>query len=62
MYSCKSHGFNLNVYYLVLTQDVINEMHNAHLKVAAWTVNSQNLIDQLVNMGIDYILTDGPTT
>ena len=44
----------------VITNQFIGAAHQRHLKVAVWTVNSEENMRQLINMGVDGILTDYP--
>ena len=44
----------------VITDQFIDAVHQRHLKVAVWTVNSEENMRQLITMGVDGILTDYP--
>ncbi|WP_025724698.1 glycerophosphodiester phosphodiesterase [Acholeplasma granularum] len=53
------YHLELSLYHEAITKDIIEEMHKNNLKVAAWTVNNLTSIERLVEIGIDYITTDG---
>ena len=44
----------------VITNQFIDAVHHRHLKVAVWTVNSEEDMKQLIDLGVDGILTDYP--
>ena len=44
----------------VITNQFMGAAHQRHLKVAVWTVNSEENMKQLITMGVDGILTDYP--
>ncbi len=47
-------------YYRLLTKKKIEELHQKGLKVFTWTVNDTEKMQQLLNWGIDSIITDFP--
>ena len=51
----------LGVYYPLLTQKIIKNCHRYGLPVSAWTVNDDQEITQLINWGVDAVITDFPT-
>jgi glycerophosphoryl diester phosphodiesterase len=50
------------VYYRNVTPDVVTELHNAGLKVDAYTANHQDAWDALAQAGVDWIMTDNLRT
>ena len=42
----------------VLDNNLIKNAHSKNLKVHAWTINSQETMESLINMKIDGIMTD----
>lgn len=51
----------LGIYYLLLSQSVIQHCHRYGLPVSAWTVNDIEVIKQLVKWQVDVIITDIPS-
>ncbi|MDN3504399.1 MAG: glycerophosphodiester phosphodiesterase family protein [Rhabdochlamydiaceae bacterium] len=43
-----------------LTQDQVNKAHQKGIKVAVWTVNSQNDMEKMIQWKVDAIITDHP--
>ena len=52
---------HIGVYYPLLNQSVIKDIHRYGLSVSAWTVNDINAIKQLVAWQVDVIITDIPS-
>lgn len=52
---------HLGVYYPLLNQSVIKDIHRYGLPVSAWTVNDIDAIKQLVKWQVDVIITDIPS-
>jgi glycerophosphoryl diester phosphodiesterase len=42
------------------SRELISEVHEEGLKVFAWTVNEENEIERLLDLGVDGIITDYP--
>lgn len=56
-------GFTPEIYspnYRLLTANVVDEAHDRGMKVIPWTVNETTLMDSLLQMGVDGIITDYP--
>src|SRR5690554_4224606 len=53
------YGFDMNIHHHSLFNDLIDFIHDHHLKVNCWTVNSKNDAEKYIEMGIDFITTDG---
>ncbi|MCB0663874.1 MAG: hypothetical protein KDC24_14095 [Saprospiraceae bacterium] len=47
-------------YYLLCTKDMVTKAHDMGMKVIPWTVNDQEAMQQLKDMGVDGIITDFP--
>lgn len=52
------HRFDLDVYYRVLTEEVVSRFHDAGLCVNCWTVNHRSDATRLISWGVDYITTN----
>ena len=50
----------VNIFYPFINKRLIDKMHREHKKVFAWTVNQPKTAQQLMDMGIDGIVTDYP--
>lgn len=50
----------LNQYYEVITPDLVQALHRRRKRIAAWTVNQPEVIDRLLDMGVDAIISDYP--
>lgn len=56
-------SFQPNIYscfYELLTQDAIIALHAKGMKVIPWTVNNREVMEELIAMGVDGIITDYP--
>ncbi len=56
-------GFTPEIYspnYRLLSANVVDEAHDRGMKVIPWTVNETTLMDSLLQMGVDGIITDYP--
>jgi glycerophosphoryl diester phosphodiesterase len=47
-------------YFLLLTKKVVNKCHKKEIKVIPWTVNTTKDMKNLIDMGVDGIITDYP--
>ncbi len=47
-------------YYILLTKDEVAKIQNNHMQVIPWTVNDKEAMINLLNMGVDGIITDYP--
>ncbi len=45
---------------MMLTQGFVNQAHNAGKEVYVWTVNSEDTLGKVINMGVDKVITDDP--
>ena len=48
----------LDLKHTLLTQERIDEIHNAGLRVATWTVNDPARARDLIAWGVDTLITD----
>ena len=58
-----SLGFKPDIYsceYGLLSAEIISEIQNEHIKVIPWTVNDSSDMRQLINWGVDGLITDYP--
>ena len=52
------YSFDLDIYYKLLTKEMIDEVHaNGHI-VNCWTVDEKEEAEKLVEMGVDQITTN----
>ncbi|NWF82793.1 MAG: glycerophosphodiester phosphodiesterase [Bryobacteraceae bacterium] len=59
--SAEAGGMTMvNPHYALVTKDQVQKAHAAGLKVAAWTANSAEVWDKLIDAGVDGIITDDP--
>ncbi len=47
-------------YFLLLTKEIIDDMHNQDIKVIPWTVNEKEQMLKMIEFGVDGIITDYP--
>lgn len=51
--------FDLSLHHSIVTKPVVDNIHKLNLEIGVWTVNSLPRAIELIDMGIDYITTDG---
>ena len=56
---CKADAIH-PIYLSVLDEEVVNEIHNEGISINAWTVDNDNDMKKLINLGIDGIITNYP--
>ena len=59
----KLYGFKPNIVspeYPLLTKEIVDSLHERHIKVIPWTVDDLPAAKQLYEMGVDGIITDYP--
>ncbi|TYR79444.1 glycerophosphodiester phosphodiesterase [Priestia megaterium] len=49
-----------NPSYGIVTKELVNEVHEAGMKISSWTVRSQETANFLLSMNVDAIITDYP--
>ena len=55
---CIEHKMDLDVTYTIITQEAVDRMHDAGLKVNVWTVDKLEDFLSVKAMGVDYITTN----
>lgn len=45
---------------MMVTQSFVNSAHKAGKEVYVWTVNSENTLGRVIDMGVDKVITDDP--
>lgn len=50
--------FDVDVQYKALTEELVEKLHAAGLKIDCWTVDSKEDAEKLVKMGVDYITSN----
>ncbi len=59
--SAQAGGMTMvNPHYALVTREQVQKAHDAGLRVAAWTANSAEIWDKLIEAGVDGIITDDP--
>jgi len=59
----KELGFDPYAYspdYVLVTQELVDACHNYAIRLIPWTVNQPGDMEQLINMGVDGLITDYP--
>ena len=52
------HGFDVDVYYKILTEELVREWHAAGSRITCWTVDEPEAAERLAEWGVDYITTN----
>ncbi len=55
---CFDHNIAIDADRVVITQEMVDEFHAHGLEVGVWTVNTQDELDRISAMGVDYIESD----
>ena len=59
--SAEAGGMSMvNPHFMLVSKAQVEKAHAAGLKVAAWTANSPDVWDKLIDAGVDGIITDDP--
>lgn len=53
---------NFSVRYNYITESMVEEVHAQGKEVYAWTLNTQNGMEQMLELGVDNLITDQPET
>jgi len=59
----KKLGFTPDIYspyYQLVTKDLVSYLHEQNIKLIPWTVNDQEVMKNLIRLGVDGIITDYP--
>ncbi len=62
--TCKDLGFTPAIYspnFTSLTKDIVNDCHAKGMKVVPWTVNELTDMKEMIQIGVDEIITDYPS-
>jgi glycerophosphoryl diester phosphodiesterase len=59
-YSLHFKANAINPYHELVTPELLEDAHNAGLKVYPWTVNNPQTMKQLFSVGVDGLITDYP--
>lgn len=62
--ACKDLGFTPDIYspnFTSLTKDIVNDCHAKGMKVVPWTVNELTDMKEMIQIGVDEIITDYPS-
>lgn len=54
----KKYRLDLDIKYTALTRELVDQMHEAGLKVNVWTVDTIEEAQRMIDLGVDYITTD----
>ena len=52
--------YSYNPYHKLITKKMIDNAHKLGMKVISWTVNDEKRMKQLINIGVDGIMSDFP--
>lgn len=52
------YSFDLDIKYIALTKEIIDEVHQNGHSVNCWTVDDKSVAEKLVGWGVDYITTN----
>ena len=52
------YGYDLDLHYALVTEELLDICHKNGLKVNTWTVDDTEIAKKLIDMGIDYITTN----
>lgn len=55
---CLELGFDIDIYYKIVTDELIEKFRKRGLKIAMWTANTQEALDFCVSKNPDYIESD----
>ncbi len=55
---CLNAGISIDIKYTILTEEIVNDFHEAGLTVNAWTVNDNTTLRKVKRLGVDYVTTD----
>jgi glycerophosphoryl diester phosphodiesterase len=54
----EENRFDLDVYYGVVTSELVKELHAKGININCWTIDNPIVAERLVKMGVDYITTN----
>jgi glycerophosphoryl diester phosphodiesterase len=50
--------YSIHPHYDIINKEIIDFAHSYNLKVIVWTVNDKEIMEMLIEMGVDGIITD----
>lgn len=53
-------AYSVNLYYKMITPELLQRLHRENIRVFCWTVNQEAELQRLIAMGVDGIVTDVP--
>ena len=51
-------GFDVDVYYKALNEEIVERLHSAGIKINCWTVDDKETAEKLAKWGVDFITTN----
>ncbi len=54
----KKHRLDVDVYYHVLTKEIVARLHSMGMEINCWTCDSEQDAQKLIEMGVDYITSN----
>ena len=54
----KNNFYSIHTYFSHTNRDIVDFAHNLGLKVIVWTVNDRRIMEELIHIGVDGIITD----
>lgn len=54
----KDYNINLDIEYPSVTQELLDNCHNQGILVNCWTVDDADKVQELIDMGVDFITTN----
>ena len=55
---CLKENLNIDLRYDLITKELVDRFHAKGLEVNAWTVDTEEIFDKMVEYGVDYITTN----
>ncbi len=55
---CLAENLNLDLRHDLITKELVDRFHAKGLEVNAWTVDTQEIYDKMVECGVDYVTTN----
>ena len=49
-----------SINYASITYDIVKEVHDRNKKIYAWTINNEPIVESMLNMGVDNIISNDP--
>lgn len=56
---CLDFNFELNIDHIILNQALVDQIHQKGIKINCWTIRNKHEAIAYMNLGVDYITTDG---